>query len=211
MDKNLKAIVAVGLILFVAVAVIVVIGRSSTQTRSHQREADSEVVTAENALTTTETISAALPMARIGQSSESSEKTVDALEADTSTELTAGNFESFVNRCFEGEACTFADDPKKIYDRFKQAGNRRANDLLISFLRKNLKSKKFRERYKETLMAMIEDFYEPEELPFQVAAFHNYLGDLEKSLELYLALERKSQFDHSLRPATETEYSEHVL
>jgi tetratricopeptide (TPR) repeat protein len=48
---------------------------------------------------------------------------------------------------------------------------------------------------------MIRDFYPPEEKQFQEAAYYNYLGELEKSLELYLDLEKKSALDLSLRPA----------
>lgn len=116
-------------------------------------------------------------------------------------ELTSGNFASFVERCFQGEPCAFGEDPKKMYDAFKLRGDRQTSDLLLSLMRRNLKNDSFREQYKDNLKSMIEDFYSPEELPFQEAAYYNYLGDLKKSLELYLALERKSEFDMSLRPA----------
>ena len=64
-----------------------------------------------------------------------------------------------------------------------------------------MKDELYRKRYKDILKKMIEDFYPPEELQFQQAAYYNYLGDLQKSLELYLDLEKKSLSDRSLRSA----------
>lgn len=121
--------------------------------------------------------------------------------ASTEIGLTGGNFESYVSRCFKGEVCTFVDDPFAMYRRFKQSGNRRACDNLISFLRSKMKDEDYRSRYKVLLQKMIADFYPPEERQFQEAAYYNYLGELQKSLDLYLDLERKSQTDPSLRPA----------
>lgn len=116
-------------------------------------------------------------------------------------ELTSGNFESYVRNCFEGEACRFADDPKKMYEDFKQAGNQQANDNLIAFLRSKLKDVEFRDRYKNILKIIIDDFYSDAERPFQEAAYYNYLGDLEKSLALYKDIEKRQGSDPSLRPA----------
>jgi tetratricopeptide (TPR) repeat protein len=116
-------------------------------------------------------------------------------------ELTKENFEKSVLECFKGRECSLMEDPLKLYMDFKLAGNALANDQLISFLRKNLKDKDFRDRYKEPLKQMINDFYPSEEKQFQEAAYYNYLGDLQKSLDLYLDLEKKAARDPSLRPA----------
>ena len=48
---------------------------------------------------------------------------------------------------------------------------------------------------------MIDDFYPANEKLFQEAAYYNYLGDLEKSLSLYLALEKMSERDGSMTRA----------
>ena len=120
---------------------------------------------------------------------------------DQKIQLASNNFESFVSRCFEGEACEFSEDPWKMYEDFKLAGNTKAIDSLISFMRKKLQDEKFRSQHKEQLLKVIDDFYSPQERQFQEAAYFNYLGDLQKSLDLYLDLEKKSASDPSLRVA----------
>lgn len=115
--------------------------------------------------------------------------------------LSSNNFESFVGRCFQGEPCEFADDPRDIYEVFKADGNRTGQDRLISFLRARMSNQIAREKYKDGLKLMIADFYPKEERPFQDATFYNYVGDLDRSLELYLDLEKRSKSDPSLRPA----------
>lgn len=111
------------------------------------------------------------------------------------------NFEDRVHRCFQGDACELVDDPVFLYRYFMSEGNRKACDLLISFLRKGLKDPEHAERYQYVVKAMINDFYPAEERQFQDAAYYNYLGDLDKSLELYLDLEEKAATDSTLRKA----------
>ncbi|WP_413587592.1 tetratricopeptide repeat protein [Bdellovibrio sp. HCB274] len=118
-----------------------------------------------------------------------------------SLELTAINFENLVPRCFKGEPCLLKDDPMKMYQEFKAARNTKAIDHLISFLRSQLRKPEFRDRYKNILIDMIADFYPPEEQQFQEAAYYNYLGDLNKSLELYLDLQEKAKHNSSLKKA----------
>ncbi|MEK2688775.1 tetratricopeptide repeat protein [Bdellovibrio sp. GT3] len=120
---------------------------------------------------------------------------------DKVLELNAGNFESLVSRCFQGEACVLADDPVKMYQDFKSAGNTRANDNLISFLRSKLRNPELKDKYKDVVLNMIADFYPQEEQKFQEAAYYNYLGDLNKSLDLYLDLEEKSKHNPGLKKA----------
>lgn len=115
--------------------------------------------------------------------------------------LNGGNFESFVLKCFAGVSCKFGEDPKKMYQDFKENENRTANDSLISFMRSQLKNKEFRDKYKDLLKQLINDFYPQEEKQFQVAAYYNYLGDLQKSLDIYLDLQKRSQSDPSLKSA----------
>ncbi|WP_413293994.1 tetratricopeptide repeat protein [Bdellovibrio sp. HCB185ZH] len=112
--------------------------------------------------------------------------------------LNVGNFESFVLKCFQGENCVLGDDPMKMYQDFKAAGNNRAVDSLISFLRSKLRKPEFKDQYKDIVKKMIEDFYPPEEKQFQEAAYYNYLGDLNKSLELYLDLKEKAKTNPKL-------------
>jgi tetratricopeptide (TPR) repeat protein len=116
-------------------------------------------------------------------------------------ELFANNFESFVSRCFQGETCVFAEDPTAIYEHFRLTGNRKAMDQLLSVLRLRMQDSADRARYGETLKTMIENFYPPEEKQFQLAAFYNYAGDLERSLALYLDLEKKAATNPALRGA----------
>ncbi len=115
--------------------------------------------------------------------------------------LTAGNFKSFVHRCFQGEDCELDEDPRKFYRELMANDQRQDADLLISYLRSRLKDPEDRARYKEPLLEMIHDFYPREEIQFQAAAYYNYLNELEKSLDLYLDLEKKSTTDPSLRSA----------
>ena len=57
----------------------------------------------------------------------------------------------------------------------------------------------FREVYREDLKRMIDDFYPPQEKEFQDAAYYSYLGESQKSLDLYLDLRQKSDTDATLR------------
>lgn len=116
--------------------------------------------------------------------------------------LTAGNFESFVFKCFQGEKCVLGEDPMKMYQDFKAAGNTRAIDSLISFLRSKLRTPEGRDQYKDIVKNMIADFYPPEEKQFQEAAYYNYLGDLNKSLDLYLDLKEKAKTNPKLHDAS---------
>ncbi|MBX9765665.1 MAG: tetratricopeptide repeat protein [Bdellovibrionales bacterium] len=116
--------------------------------------------------------------------------------------LTSGNFKGFVDRCFQGEHCVLDDDAWEMYQRFKRSGDLLAADNLISFLRSKLKDPEFRNKYKHLLKRMIVDFYPKEERQFQEAAYYNYLGDLQKSLDLYMDLERKVESDSTLRSAS---------
>lgn len=115
--------------------------------------------------------------------------------------LNVGNFESLVNGCFQGDKCELTDDPKTLYMYFKKSGNNDANDSLVSFLRSKLKDSQYRDKYKNILKQMIDDLYSSEEKQFQEAAYYNYLGDLQKSLDIYLDLERKIDRGDVLRPA----------
>ncbi|MEK6554172.1 MAG: hypothetical protein AABZ31_02940 [Bdellovibrionota bacterium] len=134
-------------------------------------------------------------------SKEVAAQQIQEKKGGTETKLTISNFEGFVGKCFHGETCDFGDDPIAMYKYFKRSGNERACDSLIAFLRKQMKETTSRKRYKDVLKKMIDDFYPPEEKQFQEAAYYNYSGDLQKSLDLYLDLELKSQTDSSLRPA----------
>jgi tetratricopeptide (TPR) repeat protein len=116
-------------------------------------------------------------------------------------ELTEENFESNVLSCFRGEPCRLMEKPSKLYKDFKLAGDRKAIDHLISFLRSQLKDPDFRALYKDELKDMIDDFYPPNERQFQDAAYYSYLGDLQKSLDLYLDLEQRAQTNPDLRAA----------
>ena len=131
--------------------------------------------------------------------SPSNKNTSDELSATIL--LTSGNFESFILKCFQGEKCKLGDSPSKMYQDFKSANNHGANDNLISFMRSQLREKEFRDQYKDSLKQMIDDFYPEEEKQFQEAAYYNYLGDLQKSLDLYLDLQEKEKNDPSLRGA----------
>jgi tetratricopeptide (TPR) repeat protein len=128
-------------------------------------------------------------------------KKLEAARAAPVIVLTEENFENEVMACFRGELCQLGEDPIRLYRHYKAAGNRKANDSLISFLRSKLRDPSWAAQYKDALKTMIEDFYPPEEQPFQNAAYYSYLGDLEKSLAFYLDLEKKSVSNPKLRPA----------
>lgn len=125
----------------------------------------------------------------------------DSAKAPPILVLTANNFEEIVHKCFAGEPCAFGEDPWVLYQSFKRSQHPRTCDSIIALMRKNLKDPAFREKYKDTLLAMIEDYYPPAEKDFQRAAYYDYLGDKEKSLALYLDLEKRAARDAVLRPA----------
>lgn len=88
-----------------------------------------------------------------------------------------------------------------MYKDFKLRENREAQDRLISVLRAKLRTPEGRAAYKDLVRKMIDDFYPPNEKMFQEAAYFNYLGDLDKSLGLYLALEKMSERDPTMTRA----------
>jgi tetratricopeptide (TPR) repeat protein len=134
-----------------------------------------------------------------GQSNPEISNQKESRKADLA--LTSGNFEGDVQKCFSGDNCILEDDPWKMYGDFKKANNQSAEDNLIAFMRSKLSDEEFRALYKEKLKKMIIDFYPPEERLFQVAAFYNYVGELENSLSVYKDLETKSEANPNLRPA----------
>lgn len=117
------------------------------------------------------------------------------------TILGAHDFVRAVEPCFRGHPCELADEPWDLYSQFKKAGRTHEADLLISFLRSRLRDPVWRNRYRDVVHQMIQDFYPPSELDFQQAAYHNYLGENETSLDLYLQLERKVQSRPEIRKA----------
>ena len=128
------------------------------------------------------------------------------ITAETSTTepvvvLNSGNFEGFVKYCFAGESCTLGEAPRSLYSHFKALGNRQALDSLLSYMRRRLQEEDFRKAHGAELLSMLRDFYPANELDFQNAAYYNYAGQLEKSLALYLELEKKAAIDPQLRPA----------
>ena len=115
--------------------------------------------------------------------------------------LTEDNFEEFVTKCFQGKPCEFGEDPWALYQKFKRSQHPKVCDSIIAMMRRNLSDPAFKEKYKDVLLAMIRDYYPAREIDFQTAAYYDYLGDRQKSLELYLALERKQATDPELRHA----------
>lgn len=107
--------------------------------------------------------------------------------------LNSENFESRSGECFQDAVCEVEGDPWRQYLALKKEGRKNVTDLYIAFLRKKLSDSKFKEQYKEILKQMINDFYSAESIDFQMAAYYNYLGDLESSLKTYLDLEKKAK------------------
>lgn len=115
--------------------------------------------------------------------------------------LNASNFEFRVSKCFQGEECEIEGDPFELFHAFKKENNTKAIDLLISYLRKDLRNPEYAKRFGEPLKKIIEEFYPPSEIQFQMAAYYNYLGELQKSLELYLDLEKRTITNPNLHRA----------
>jgi tetratricopeptide (TPR) repeat protein len=122
-------------------------------------------------------------------------KTQKVIDSNPVIMLNELNFEQFIKECFEGKPCSIEGDPWNIYRKFKASGQSQITDSYLSFLRKQLKDPKYREQYKEPLLKMIEDFYPPEKIDFQKAAYYNYMGELETSLNYYLDLDNKAKLD----------------
>ena len=114
--------------------------------------------------------------------------------------LNAENFERLFPSCFQGISCEI-EEPIKLYLYFKRSQHPSVGDSIIALMRKNLQEPKFKGRYANELLSIINDYYGPKEIQFQQAAYYAYIGNLEKSLALYLDLEKKSQRDSSLRSA----------
>jgi hypothetical protein len=190
--KNKKAVIALFVILVIVIIIAVVFFPKKTGTEAGESgstvDSSQPPVIPENQITRVQ-----LPLG--------TDQVIyhDVAKPETPViSLTAGNFESFVLKCFKGEKCVLADDPMKMYQDYKSAGNNRAVDSLISFLRSKLRKPETRDQYKDIVKKMIEDFYPPEEKQFQEAAYYNYLGDLNKSLELYLDLQEKAKNNPNL-------------
>lgn len=109
--------------------------------------------------------------------------------------ITADNFEKLSNDCFQGATCAISGDPWSHYVTLKNERENQVADLYIAFLRKQLNNPKFKNQYKDLVLKMIRDFYPREQMDFQIAAYYNYLGDLESSLKVYLDLEKKAKSD----------------
>ena len=104
-------------------------------------------------------------------------------------------------RCFQGEECRLADDPMTMYKDFKLAGDTKACEDLIAFLRRELLEPDLRDKYKDTVKQLIDDFYPPDKREFQDAAYYAYVGDLQHSLDLYMDMDSKAKVDPNLPPA----------
>ena len=102
------------------------------------------------------------------------------------------NFEDSIKDCFEGKLCKLEEDPWKLYQKFKNSDRPEFNDSLIALLRKQLTDPIYKDQYRDILLKMIEDYYPPEKIDWQRAAYYNYLGDLQKSLQIYLDLDKKA-------------------
>jgi tetratricopeptide (TPR) repeat protein len=109
--------------------------------------------------------------------------------------LNSDNFESMSEECFQGTPCEVEGDPWAQYQALKKEAKKGVTDLYIAFLRKKMSDPKFKDQYKDMVKKMIKDFYPDDQMDFQMAAYYNYLGDLEASLKMYLALEKKSQMN----------------
>jgi hypothetical protein len=115
--------------------------------------------------------------------------------------LTTENIETSASICFQGKRCEFGEDPWGMYRHFRDSQHPKTCDTIIALLRRKMSEPEFREKYRGPLLSMIEDFYSPLEIDFQRAAYYAYLGELEKSLNLYLELEKRQAYDAGLRPA----------
>ena len=129
------------------------------------------------------------------------EKAVENVSSEDIIILSEDNFEESISKCFQGMPCEFGEHPWSIYQKFKRSQHPRVCDSVIALMRKKLEEPEFREKYKIALLTMIQDFYSPQELDFQTAAYYDYLGDRQKSLDLYLRLEKRANSDPDLRPA----------
>lgn len=112
--------------------------------------------------------------------------------------LNSENFEARSAECFQGAMCEVEGNPWDQYLAIKQEGKRSVTDLYIAFLRKKLKDPSLKDQYKDFLKQMITDFYPADQVDFQMAAYYNYLGELESSLNSYIELERKAKKDPRL-------------
>lgn len=110
----------------------------------------------------------------------------------------ASNVESMADECFQGAICEVEGDPWEQYLILKKENKRQVTDLYIALLRRKLSDSKFKDQYKDVLKRMIEDFYPASQIDFQMAAYYNYLGELELSLQKYLELEKKSKREPKL-------------
>jgi len=115
--------------------------------------------------------------------------------------LDRDNFERLVLECFRGHPCNFGEDPWHLYQYYKRSQHPRVCDSIIAVMRRKMEDPVYKEKNKALLLAMIQDFYPSTERDFQIAAYYAYLGELQKSVDLYLDLEKKSAKDSSLRPA----------
>lgn len=120
---------------------------------------------------------------------QKNEATSEEVDKDV-IELNEYNFSSNVNQCLNGYACELLEDPWALYQAFKREGKLNYIDDLVIFLRTKIGEDLHRDRYKAVLLKMIRDFYPPEDVQFQEAAYYEALGEHQKALENYLAVRK---------------------
>lgn len=121
---------------------------------------------------------------------------MDEGPSQASIKLTSENFEDLYADCLDGKNCDAPKDPWKLYQYFKRKKNRIANDYLITYLsRKKLIDPDSRNQYKNVVKKMIEDFYPTEDRPDAMAEYYMLIEEKQKSLEIYLELEKKFKSD----------------
>ncbi len=127
--------------------------------------------------------------------------TPDAQDPNQVIQLTSSNFESLIQKCFQGTPCQLAENAWRTYEVLKSGTNTHATSDLISFLKSKLKDPSLKDLYREDLRKMIDDFYPAEEKQFQQASYYASVGEPQKALDLYLDLQEKAADDPNLRTA----------
>ena len=119
---------------------------------------------------------------------------------DTRKKISSENFETEVDKCLQGESCTFSENPMAMYKSFKASGDVRKCERLIALLGSLMSDPKHMKRYRHLLKRIMYNFYPVEQRPFRDAVFMGYLGETERSLSMYLKLDSSPKTEKAIKP-----------
>ena len=119
---------------------------------------------------------------------------------DTRIKISSENFETEVDKCLQGESCTFSENPMAMFKAFKASGDVRKCERLIALLGSQMSDPKLMKRYRHLLKRIMYNFYPVEQRPFRDAVLMGYLGETERSLAMFMKIDGNPKTEKSIKP-----------